>query len=274
MGAPGGHGDPGAETGRGALLRGLGPAAGDTGIQQEGGAVHVPRRCVGVLVQALLREEATRGRRRPRPAPGAAGRRGLGGHRPPPRLRAAGDDPGWWAARLLQRDPAAGPRRPAVRRRAAAARGTDRHAPAGTAGRPRQGSAAPGTSGPGSGSGCGSARTSGWNSSGGSCPPTARRPSTAPPGPLPGGRRPAARRRPRGVQPLLCRWFTDERTLRAEPGTTAPPTVAGVAQALLYTHRDLAVDDLCEALVATAHPGPRNCSPASPATSRPPCAGP
>ncbi|MFI1660752.1 trypsin-like peptidase domain-containing protein [Streptomyces sp. NPDC020472] len=48
---------------------------------------------------------------------------------------------------------------------------------------------------------------------------------------------------PRGVQPLLCRWFGDGR-----------PTVATAAQALLHTHRGLAVDDLCEALVATAHP--------------------
>ncbi|GGV09908.1 hypothetical protein GCM10010275_58410 [Streptomyces litmocidini] len=48
---------------------------------------------------------------------------------------------------------------------------------------------------------------------------------------------------PRGVQPLLCRWFGDER-----------PTVAASAQALLHAHRGLAVDDLCEALVATAHP--------------------
>ncbi|WP_406863456.1 serine protease [Streptomyces sp. HUAS MG47] len=45
---------------------------------------------------------------------------------------------------------------------------------------------------------------------------------------------------PRGVQPLLCRWFGDEQ-------------VAGAAQRLLYTHRGPAVDDLCEALVATAH---------------------
>ncbi|HEY9373920.1 MAG TPA: serine protease, partial [Streptomyces sp.] len=55
---------------------------------------------------------------------------------------------------------------------------------------------------------------------------------------------------PRGVQPLLCRWFADERPLPAAPGAT----VAAAAQALLYARRDLAVDDLCEALVATAHP--------------------
>ncbi|MEU5218297.1 trypsin-like peptidase domain-containing protein [Streptomyces sp. NPDC020807] len=55
---------------------------------------------------------------------------------------------------------------------------------------------------------------------------------------------------PRGVQPLLCRWFGDERALPAAPHAT----VATAAQALLHTHRSLAVDDLCEALVATAHP--------------------
>ncbi|MER5313004.1 trypsin-like peptidase domain-containing protein [Streptomyces sp. NPDC002773] len=55
---------------------------------------------------------------------------------------------------------------------------------------------------------------------------------------------------PRGVQPLLCRWFGDDRPLPAAPHAT----VATAAQALLHTHRALAVDDLCEALVATAHP--------------------
>lgn len=55
---------------------------------------------------------------------------------------------------------------------------------------------------------------------------------------------------PRGVQPLLCRWFGDERPLAAAPGAT----VGTAAQAVLHTHRGLAVDDLCEALVATAHP--------------------
>ncbi|WP_369375971.1 trypsin-like peptidase domain-containing protein [Streptomyces sp. cg36] len=58
---------------------------------------------------------------------------------------------------------------------------------------------------------------------------------------------------PRGVQPLLCRWFTDERALPAPPGGEMRPTVAGAAQALLYARRALAVDDLTEALVATAH---------------------
>ncbi|MFE3072849.1 serine protease [Streptomyces sp. NPDC059247] len=57
-------------------------------------------------------------------------------------------------------------------------------------------------------------------------------------------------RDPRGVQPLLCRWFGDERPLPATPHAT----VATAAQALLHTHRALAADDLCEALVATAHP--------------------
>ncbi|MEU7006711.1 trypsin-like peptidase domain-containing protein [Streptomyces sp. NPDC046332] len=55
---------------------------------------------------------------------------------------------------------------------------------------------------------------------------------------------------PRGVQPLLCRWFGDGRALAAAPYAT----VGTAAQALLHTHRHLAVDDLCEALVATTHP--------------------
>lgn len=57
-------------------------------------------------------------------------------------------------------------------------------------------------------------------------------------------------RDPRLAQPLLCGWFTDERRLRGRPGAT----VAAAAQALLHTHRRLAVDDLTEALVAAAHP--------------------
>ncbi|MFJ3709426.1 trypsin-like peptidase domain-containing protein [Streptomyces sp. NPDC090053] len=67
----------------------------------------------------------------------------------------------------------------------------------------------------------------------------------------------AARRlaaEPRSVQPLLCRWFSDERPLPSEAHAELRPTVAGAAQALLYTRRALAVDDLAEALVATAHP--------------------
>lgn len=57
-------------------------------------------------------------------------------------------------------------------------------------------------------------------------------------------------RAPRLVQPLLCGWFADERRLSGRPGAT----VATAAQALLHTHRQLAVDDLAEALVAAAHP--------------------
>ncbi|MGW0468746.1 trypsin-like peptidase domain-containing protein [Streptomyces sp. NPDC003027] len=55
---------------------------------------------------------------------------------------------------------------------------------------------------------------------------------------------------PRSVQPLLCRWFGDGRPLPAAPYAT----VGTAAQALLHTHRKQAVDDLCEALAATAHP--------------------
>lgn len=59
---------------------------------------------------------------------------------------------------------------------------------------------------------------------------------------------------PRAVQPLLCRWFTDERPLPTGPGATVRPTVATAAQALLHSRRSLAVDDLTEALVGAAHP--------------------
>ncbi|MFJ5550460.1 hypothetical protein [Streptomyces sp. NPDC093225] len=55
---------------------------------------------------------------------------------------------------------------------------------------------------------------------------------------------------PRAVQPLLCDWFADDTPLAATPGAT----VATAAQALLHTHRRLALDDLAEALVARAHP--------------------
>ncbi|CAM5702830.1 hypothetical protein SMICM304S_01599 [Streptomyces microflavus] len=58
------------------------------------------------------------------------------------------------------------------------------------------------------------------------------------------------------VQPLLCRWFTDERPLLAGPGEPDPelrPTVAAAAQALLHARRALAVDDLTDALIATPH---------------------
>uniref|UniRef100_A0AAU2JWX0 Serine protease n=1 Tax=Streptomyces sp. NBC_00049 TaxID=2903617 RepID=A0AAU2JWX0_9ACTN len=57
-------------------------------------------------------------------------------------------------------------------------------------------------------------------------------------------------RDPQLVQPLLCAWFSDGRRLRGRPGAT----VATAAQALLHTHRRLAVDDLTEALVTAAHP--------------------
>ncbi|WP_347147197.1 serine protease [Streptomyces sp. W1SF4] len=57
-------------------------------------------------------------------------------------------------------------------------------------------------------------------------------------------------RAPHLVLPLVCAWFTDERRLRGRPGAT----VATAAQALLHTHRGLAVDDLTEALVRSAHP--------------------
>ncbi|QNE74627.1 serine protease [Streptomyces finlayi] len=59
---------------------------------------------------------------------------------------------------------------------------------------------------------------------------------------------------PRTVQALLCTWFTDERPLHATEGLPMRPTVAAAAQALLYARRDLDVDALTDALVATAHP--------------------
>ncbi|MGK4583251.1 trypsin-like peptidase domain-containing protein [Kitasatospora sp. HPMI-4] len=55
---------------------------------------------------------------------------------------------------------------------------------------------------------------------------------------------------PRTVIPLLCRWFEDGHRLAARPGGT----VAGLAHDLLYAHRKLALDDLTECLVETAHP--------------------
>lgn len=60
--------------------------------------------------------------------------------------------------------------------------------------------------------------------------------------------------RPGSVQPLLCRWFTDESPLPAQEGAPVRLTVAAAAQALLYARRDLALDDLTEALVDTSHP--------------------
>ncbi|MGP3981226.1 trypsin-like peptidase domain-containing protein [Streptomyces sp. KR80] len=64
------------------------------------------------------------------------------------------------------------------------------------------------------------------------------------------------RAEPETVQPLLCRWFTDDRPLQTAPDGDPGlrPTVAAAAQALLHTHRQRAVDDLTEALVAAAHP--------------------
>ncbi|WSX18199.1 serine protease [Streptomyces sp. NBC_00988] len=54
---------------------------------------------------------------------------------------------------------------------------------------------------------------------------------------------------PAAVQPLLTRWFDDERPLPAMPEAT----VATAAQALLHTHRRRALDDLTEVLVGCAH---------------------
>lgn len=54
---------------------------------------------------------------------------------------------------------------------------------------------------------------------------------------------------PAVVQPLLTRWFDDERSLPATPEAT----VATAAQALLHTHRRRALDDLTEVLVGCAH---------------------
>ncbi|CAG6397298.1 serine protease [Streptomyces cocklensis] len=62
--------------------------------------------------------------------------------------------------------------------------------------------------------------------------------------------------RPAEVLPGVCGWFDDDRPLQAPPGLDGLRlTVASAAQALLHTHRRLAVDDLTEALVAAAHPG-------------------
>ncbi|MFI0897654.1 trypsin-like peptidase domain-containing protein [Streptomyces sp. NPDC020983] len=60
---------------------------------------------------------------------------------------------------------------------------------------------------------------------------------------------------PAAVLPVVCGWFDDDRPLQTPPGMPGPRlTVASAAQALLHTHRGLAVDDLTEALVAAAHP--------------------
>lgn len=63
------------------------------------------------------------------------------------------------------------------------------------------------------------------------------------------------REEPAEALPAVCRWFGDDRPLQTGPGPEEPRlTVASAAQALLHTHRRLAVDDLTEALVAAAHP--------------------
>ncbi|WP_328916522.1 MULTISPECIES: trypsin-like peptidase domain-containing protein [unclassified Streptomyces] len=64
------------------------------------------------------------------------------------------------------------------------------------------------------------------------------------------------REQPAAALPVVCGWFGDDRPLRARlPGPDAPRlTVASAAQALLHTHRGLAVDDLTEALVTAGHP--------------------
>ncbi|MDK1344264.1 serine protease [Streptomyces sp. 378] len=54
---------------------------------------------------------------------------------------------------------------------------------------------------------------------------------------------------PTAVQPQLARWFDDEQPLPATPHAT----VATAAQALLYTHRHGALDDLTDMLVDRAH---------------------
>ncbi|GAA3993318.1 serine protease [Streptomyces marokkonensis] len=54
---------------------------------------------------------------------------------------------------------------------------------------------------------------------------------------------------PTAVQPLLVRWFDDERLLPATPHAT----VATAAQALLHTHRHRSLDGLTEALADSAH---------------------
>ncbi|WP_432098912.1 trypsin-like peptidase domain-containing protein [Streptomyces sp. WAC 04229] len=54
---------------------------------------------------------------------------------------------------------------------------------------------------------------------------------------------------PRAVQPLLVRWFDDDRPLPATPHAT----VATAAQALLHTHRHRGLDGLTEVLVDSTH---------------------
>ncbi|MGW0086335.1 trypsin-like peptidase domain-containing protein [Streptomyces sp. NPDC003393] len=54
---------------------------------------------------------------------------------------------------------------------------------------------------------------------------------------------------PAAVQPHVTGWFDDERPLPGAPHAT----VATAAQALLYAHRDRALDDLTEVLADSAH---------------------
>ncbi|TDC22309.1 serine protease [Streptomyces sp. 8K308] len=62
--------------------------------------------------------------------------------------------------------------------------------------------------------------------------------------------------RPGQAPAWLCRWFDDDRPLRAA-GQGEPPgdlTVASAAQALLHTHRRPCLDELTEALIDAGHP--------------------
>ncbi|MCC3772048.1 serine protease, partial [Streptomyces sp. UNOC14_S4] len=60
---------------------------------------------------------------------------------------------------------------------------------------------------------------------------------------------------PCAAQPLVCRWFTDDRPLQAAPWPgSVRLTVSTAAQVLLHTHRHRAIDDLAEALVEAGHP--------------------
>ncbi|WP_158715444.1 serine protease [Streptomyces sp. WMMB 714] len=63
---------------------------------------------------------------------------------------------------------------------------------------------------------------------------------------------------PRAVQPLLCAWFTDRRSLGCRAGSRtgaeSAPTVASAAQALLYAHRTAAPGQLLDLLIDACHP--------------------
>ncbi|TDC64813.1 trypsin-like peptidase domain-containing protein [Streptomyces hainanensis] len=56
--------------------------------------------------------------------------------------------------------------------------------------------------------------------------------------------------------PLLRHWFDDDRPLRAAPDLVPPRdlTVASAAQALLHTHRRLALDEITDTLADAEHP--------------------